>query len=46
MNCDLNVYSPISYKPLQDCDYRPLNKKEKKEKKKNKFLQNSPFMLE
>ncbi len=23
MNCDLNVYSHIPYKPLQDCDYRP-----------------------
>jgi hypothetical protein len=22
MNCDLNVYSHIPYKPLQDCDYR------------------------
>jgi hypothetical protein len=22
-NCDLNVYSHILYKPLQDCDYRP-----------------------
>jgi len=21
MNCDLNVYSHIPYKPLQDCDY-------------------------
>jgi len=21
-NCDLNVSSHISYKPLQDCDYR------------------------
>jgi len=23
MNCDLNVYSHILYKPLQNCDYRP-----------------------
>ncbi len=23
MNCDLNVYNHIPYKPLQDCDYRP-----------------------
>jgi hypothetical protein len=22
-NCDLNVYSHIPYKPLQDCDYKP-----------------------
>jgi hypothetical protein len=22
-NCNLNVYSHILYKPLQDCDYRP-----------------------
>ncbi len=22
MNCDLNMYSHISYRPLQDCDYR------------------------
>jgi len=27
-NCDLNMYSHIAYKPLQDCDYR--QKKEKK----------------
>jgi hypothetical protein len=35
MNCDLNVYSHIPYKLLQDCDYR-----------KKKTLQNSSFMLE
>jgi hypothetical protein len=35
MNCDLNMYSHIAYKLLQDCDYR---------EKKN--LQNNPFMLE
>jgi hypothetical protein len=23
MNCDLNVYNHITYKPLQDCDFRP-----------------------
>ncbi len=34
-NCDLNVCSHISYKPLQDCDYRP-----------HFFLRNSPFILE
>jgi hypothetical protein len=34
MNCDLNMYSHISYKTLQDCDYRQKN------------LQNNPFMLE
>jgi hypothetical protein len=22
MNCDLNVYRHIPYKPLQDCDYK------------------------
>jgi hypothetical protein len=22
MNCDLNVYGHIPYKPLHDCDYR------------------------
>jgi hypothetical protein len=27
MNCDLNMYSHISYKPLQDCDYRQKNYK-------------------
>ncbi len=32
-DCDLNVYSHIPYKPLQDCDYGQM------------FLQNSPFML-
>jgi len=26
MNCHLNVYSHILYKPWQDCDYRPKNK--------------------
>jgi hypothetical protein len=35
-NCDLNVCSHISYKPLQDCDYR----------QKKKSLQNNPFILE
>jgi hypothetical protein len=25
MNCDLNVYSHIPCKPLQDCDYRQNN---------------------
>jgi hypothetical protein len=35
-NCDLNMYSHISYKPLQDYDYR----------QKKHFLQNSFFMLE
>jgi hypothetical protein len=34
MNYDLNMYSQIPYKPLQDCDY------------KQKTLQNSYFMLE
>jgi len=34
MNCDLNVYSHIPYKLLQDCDYSKNN------------LQNNPFMLE
>ncbi len=24
-NYDLNVYSHILYKPLQDCDYKPKN---------------------
>jgi len=24
-NCDLNVYSHIPYKPIQDCDYRQKN---------------------
>ncbi len=24
-NCDLNMYSQIPYKPLQDCDYRSKN---------------------
>jgi hypothetical protein len=33
MNCDLNVYSHILYKPLQDCDCRQKN------------LQNNLFML-
>jgi hypothetical protein len=23
MNCDLNMYSHIPYKPLENCDYRP-----------------------
>jgi hypothetical protein len=27
MNCDLNVYSHILYKPLQGCDYRQKKKK-------------------
>jgi hypothetical protein len=22
MNCDLNMYSHIPYKPLEDCDYK------------------------
>jgi len=35
MNCGLNMYSHILYKPLQDCDY-----------KKKKTLQNNSFMLE
>jgi len=26
MNCDLNVYSHILYKPLQGYDYRPKKK--------------------
>jgi len=26
MNCDLNVYTHIPYKPLQDCDYKPKEK--------------------
>jgi hypothetical protein len=34
-NCDLNVYNHISYKLLQDCDY-----------KQKKTLQNSSFMFE
>jgi hypothetical protein len=34
MNCDLNVYSHIPYKLLQDYDYSKSN------------LQNNPFMLE
>jgi hypothetical protein len=34
-NCDLNVYSHIPYKPLQDCDYSS---------KKN--FTKYPFMLE
>jgi hypothetical protein len=34
MNCDLNMYSQISYKPLQDCDYKQKN------------LQNNPSILE
>jgi hypothetical protein len=34
INCDLNMYSHISYKLLQDCDY------------KKKKLTNNPFMLE
>jgi hypothetical protein len=34
INCDLNMYSHISYKPLQDCDCRQKN------------LQNNPSMLE
>ncbi len=25
MNCDLNMYSHIPYKPLQNCDYRQKN---------------------
>jgi len=33
-SCDLNVYSHIPYKPLQDCDYR-----------QKKILQNSLLML-
>jgi hypothetical protein len=33
MNCGLNVYSHILYKPLQDRDYRPKN------------LQHNLFML-
>jgi len=35
MNCELNVYSHIPYKPFPDCDYR-----------KEKTLQNSSIMLE
>jgi hypothetical protein len=38
MNCDLNMYSHIPYKSLQDCDFKPPQKK-----KKN--LQNSLVML-
>jgi len=26
MNCDLNVYTHIPYKPLQDFDYKPKEK--------------------
>jgi hypothetical protein len=33
MNCDLNMYSHIPYKTLQDYDYKQL------------FVQNSSFML-
>jgi hypothetical protein len=32
MNCDLNMYSHIPYKPLQDCDY-----------KQKKTLQNNSY---
>jgi hypothetical protein len=35
MNCDLNMYSHIPYKPLQDCGYI-----------QKKTLQNNSFMLE
>jgi hypothetical protein len=35
MNCDLNVYCHIPYKPVQDCDY-----------KQKKTLQSNSFMLE
>ncbi len=35
MNCDLNMYSHIPYKTLQDYDYR-----------QEKTLQNNSFMLE
>jgi hypothetical protein len=34
-NFDLNMYSHIPHKPLQDCDYML-----------KKTLQNNPFMLE
>jgi len=44
MNCDLNVYSHISYKPLQDCDYRPPNKTTQKEKQSS--YKTILFMLE
>jgi hypothetical protein len=40
MNCDLNLYNHIPYKPLQDCDYRP------EKKQKQKTLQNRSFMVE
>jgi hypothetical protein len=33
MNCDLNMYSHIPYKTLQDCDYKQF------------VLQNNSFML-
>jgi hypothetical protein len=26
MNCDLNMYNHIPYKPLQDCDYQQKKK--------------------
>jgi hypothetical protein len=35
MNCDLNMYSDISYKPLKDCGYW-----------QKKTLQNISFILE
>jgi hypothetical protein len=35
MNCDLNMYNHIPYKPLQDCEY---TQKKKKPYKNNSFM--------